>query len=297
MPSTTSVTPTTLRALLAKVSHQEDLNFLVTNRIPRRLATQFMGWFSKIEQPLVRDLSIGVWRLFSDLDLSEAKKSHFASMHDCFIRELKEGARPVEPDPGALVSPCDAIVGACGAIAGTELLQVKGFPYALRELVGGPELDEVYRDGLYVTLRLTSSMYHRFHAPHDCRVEKVTYISGDTWNVNPIALKRVEKLFCKNERAIVRTRLVATGFPITLVPVAAILVASMRFHFLDVTLNLKHKGPNVIPCDAPFKKGEELGWFEHGSTIIVVAPAGFTLSDSIEEGGVVRMGQALMRLP
>jgi phosphatidylserine decarboxylase len=291
------MTTTPLRSLLANVSQQEDLNFLLTNRIPRRLATQFMGWFSKIEQPLVRDLSIGVWRLFSDLDLSEAKRSHFKSMHDCFIRELRDGARPIDPDLGVLVSPCDAIVGACGPIAGTELVQVKGFPYMLRELLGGPGFDEVYRDGLYVTLRLTSSMYHRFHAPHDCRVEQVTYISGDTWNVNPIALKRVEKLFCKNERAVIRTRLDAAGHPVTLVPVAAILVASMRFHFLDVLLNLKYRGPNVIPCNAAFRKGEELGWFEHGSTIIVFAPAGFALSDAVKEGITVRMGQPLMRLP
>jgi phosphatidylserine decarboxylase len=291
------MTTMSLRSLMANVSQQEDLNFLLTNRIPRRLATRFMGWFSKIEQPLVRDLSIGIWRLFSDLDLSEAERSHFKSMHDCFIRELKDGARPIDSDPGVLVSPCDAIVGACGPIAGTELVQVKGFPYALRDLLGDPGFDDVYRDGLYVTLRLTSGMYHRFHAPHDCRVEEVTYISGDTWNVNPIALKRVEKLFCKNERAIIRTRLDASGHPIALVPVAAILVASMRFHFLDVLLNLKYRGPNIIPCDAAFRKGQELGWFEHGSTIIVFAPAGFALSDNIEEGGIVRMGRPLMRLP
>jgi phosphatidylserine decarboxylase len=287
----------TLRSVLARATQQEDLNFLLTNRIPRRLATQLVGWFSKIEQPLVRDLSIGVWRLFSDLDLSEAKKTHFSSMHDCFVRELRDGARPVDPDPGVMVSPCDAIVGTCGPIAGTQVLQVKGFPYALDELLGGPELDEVYRDGLYVTLRLTSSMYHRFHAPHDCRIEQVTYISGDTWNVNPIALKRVEKLFCKNERALIRTRLAATGHMVTLVPVAAILVASIRLHFLDVLLHLKYRGPNVIPCDATFRKGEELGWFEHGSTIIVFAPAGFTLCPNVEEGTTVRMGEPLMRLP
>jgi phosphatidylserine decarboxylase len=287
----------TARSLLARLSQREDLNFLLTNRIPRRLVTRFLGWFSKIEQPLVRDLSIRVWRLFSDLDLSEAKKSQFRSMHDCFTRELREGARPIDPDPGVLASPCDAIVGTCGSVAGTEVLQVKGFPYALAELFGGEAFDELYRDGQYVTLRLTSSMYHRFHAPHDCRIEEVTYISGDTWNVNPIALKRVEKLFCKNERAVIRTRLAATGHPITLVPVAAILVASIRLHCLDVLLNLKHKGPNVIPCDAAYAKGDELGWFEHGSTIIVFAPAGFTLCPGIEEGSVVRMGQALLRLP
>jgi phosphatidylserine decarboxylase len=293
----------TLRSLLSSLSQQENLNFLLTNRIPRHLATRLIGWFSKIERPLVRDLSIGVWRLFSDLDLSEAKTSHFKSMHDCFTRQLRDGARPVDPDPGVLTSPCDAIVGACGRITGTEVLQVKGSPYPLRELLGGPDpddglndgLDEVYRDGQYATLRLRSSMYHRFHAPHDCRIEEVTYISGDTWNVNPIALKRVERLFCKNERAVIRARLAATGYPIALVPVAAVLVASMRFHFLDVPLNLKYRGPNVIPCDVAYRKGEELGWFEHGSTIIVLAPAGFSLC--VGEGALVRMGQPLMRLP
>jgi phosphatidylserine decarboxylase len=286
----------TIRSAIAKVCQQEDVNFLLTNRVPRRLLTRFMGWFSKIENPLVREMSIGLWALFSDLDLRESKKLKFKSMHDCFTRELKEGARPVDPDPTILVSPCDAIVGACGTAQGTELLQVKGFPYTLQELLLDPVLVERYRDGQYVTLRLTSSMYHRFHAPHDCRVEQVSYISGDTWNVNPIALKRIEKLFCKNERAVIRTRL-AGNHPVTLVPVAAILVASIRLHFLNVLLDLDHRGPSIWRCDAPFRKGEEMGWFQHGSTIIVFAPRGFALCESIQEGVIIRMGQPLMRMP
>jgi phosphatidylserine decarboxylase len=286
----------TVRSQLLSVLQQEDLNFLLTNRIPRRLATQFIGWFSRIEQPLVRDASIGLWRLFSDLDLREAKKTQFRSMHDCFTRELKDGARPVDSRPDILVSPCDAIVGACGTIAGTELYQAKGFPYTLEELLGDRALVDAHRNGRYVTLRLTSSMYHRFHAPHDGQIERVIYISGDTWNVNPIALKRVERLFCKNERAVIETRL-ANGQPVTLVAVAAILVASIRLHGLDAALNLKHRGPNILPCDAAFHKGDELGWFEHGSTIIVFAPEGFALCDNIRDGTRVRMGEPLMRLP
>jgi phosphatidylserine decarboxylase len=256
-----------------------------------------MGWFSRIEQPLVRDFSIAVWRLFSDLDLSEAKKMQFKSMHDCFIRELKEGARPVDADPNVLVSPCDAIVGASGPVAGTELIQAKGFPYTLQDLLGEGPLAETYRNGRYVTLRLTSSMYHRFHAPHDCRVERVTYVSGDTWNVNPIALKRIEKLFCKNERAIVETRLASGGHLVTLVPVAAILVASIRLHCLDVLLHLKHRGPNVFACDALYAKGQEMGWFQHGSTIIVFAPSGFALAGAVAEGTTIRVGEPLLRVP
>jgi phosphatidylserine decarboxylase len=287
----------TIRSLMAKALQQEDLNFLLTNRIPRALVTRFMGWFSRIEQPLVRDLSIAVWRFFSDLDLSEARKSQFKSMHDCFTRELKEGARPIDNDPQRLVSPCDAIVGACGAVAGTEVLQIKGALYKLEDLFCDSDLAGHYCGGCYVTLRLTAGMYHRFHAPHDVRVETVTYISGDTWNVNPIALKRIEKLFCKNERALIRTRLTESGHLVTLVPVAAILVASIRLHFLAASVGRDHRGPKFIACDAQLRKGEEMGWFQHGSTIILLAPAGFTLHSNVQEGSEIRMGQPLMRIP
>jgi len=287
----------TLRTRMLRMFEQEDINFLLTNRIPRRLVTLFIGWFSKIEQPLVRDASIGLWRLFSGLDLSEAKERRFRSMHDCFIRELKDGARPIDPAPNILVSPCDAIVGACGTIAGAELYQIKGFPYSLLDLLNNPNLVQAHRNGRFVTLRLTSAMYHRFHAPLDCRVRRVTYISGDTWNVNPVALRQVEKLFCRNERAVIETTHAATGHAVTLVPVAAVLVASIRLHFLDVLLHLRHRGPNTMPCDVNLKKGEEMGWFEHGSTIILFAPDGFSLCAGVTEGTTIRMGQPLMRLP
>jgi phosphatidylserine decarboxylase len=287
----------TLRSELARIVQQEDINFLLTNRIPRRLVTRFLGWFSQIENPVVARASIGVWRLFADLDLSDARLQSFKSLHACFTRELKPGARPVDGDPRMLTSPCDAIVGACGAVDGTRVLQAKGFPYALQDLLVDPALIEAYRDGQYATLRLTSSMYHRFHAPGDGTIERVTYISGDTWNVNPIALRRVASLFCKNERAVIRTRLSGTGHLVTLVPVAAILVASIRLHFLDVVMNMNYRGAAEIDCDAPFRKGDELGWFEHGSTIIVFAPPGFRLCHDIREGTPIRMGRALMHLP
>jgi phosphatidylserine decarboxylase len=286
----------TVRTLISQVAGQENLNFLLTNRIPRRWLTLFVGWLSRVRNPFVRDTSIAVWKLFSDLDLSEARKSHFDSLHDCFTRELKEGARPVDPDAALLTSPCDGIIGACGQVSDGMVLQAKGFPYSVVDLVGDPQLAERYRNGSYVTLRLTSSMYHRFHAPHDLCVEKVTYISGDTWNVNPIALKRIERLFCKNERAAIECRLTRTGQLITLVPVAAILVASIRLRFLDVRLHLRYQGPNRIECNARLAKGEEMGWFEHGSTIIVFAPPGMSLCTQWTTGDTIRMGQPLLNL-
>ena len=288
-----------IRQQLQQLLHQEDLNFLLTNRLPRRWLTQLVGRFSKIEQPWIRDASIAIWKYFSDLDLSEAKKTHFTSMHDCFTRELKDGARSINTDSEVLCSPVDAIIGAHGPIAGTQVFQAKGFPYALEELIGQEENLQEWRDGYFVTLRLSSSMYHRFHAPYDCKVDRVRYFSGDTWNVNPIALKRVEKLFCKNERAFLRTELQGhgplAGQRVALLPVAAILVASIRLHFLDVLLHLKYAGPKTIACDAAFTKGQEMGWFQHGSTVIILSSAAFTLEEGLGQGTHVRMGQALLR--
>lgn len=283
--------------LLRRFFLQEDLNFLLTNQMPRQLLTRFMGWFSKIRSPLICELSIAVWRWFTDLDLSDAKKQRFDSLHDCFTRELVDGARQIDARIDVLSSPCDAIVGACGRIDGDTLIQAKGLSYRLHELCGPTQDMRAFHRGSYVTLRLTSAMYHRFHAPHDGRVEHVTYISGDTWNVNPVAVARIERLFCRNERAVLRLRLSRGGYPIALVPVAAILVASIRLHFLNVLLHLRFKGPHEIPCSANFDKGQELGWFEHGSTIIVVAPEGFTLAEGVEQGTRLSMGQALMVLP
>lgn len=280
-----------------RLLQQEDLNFLLTNRIPRIAATRFMGWFSQIRHPLVCRLSLAVWRGFTDLDLSDARQTRFASLHECFTRELRPGARPVDPDPAVLASPCDAIVGACGEMHGLSLWQAKGFPYTLDDLFGHAGRAEAFRDGCFATLRLTSAMYHRFHAPHDARVTHVTHLTGDTWNVNPIALKRVERLFCKNERAALHMRLAHGGHPIALVPVAAVLVASLRLHFLDLLLHGRYPGPHELPCDAAVAKGQELGWFQHGSTIIVFAPRGFVLAEGVAPGARLRAGQALMRLP
>ena len=276
---------------------QEDLNFLLTNRVPRILLTRLMGWYSQIRSPWLTRLSIALWRLFTELDLSEARQQRFDSLHACFTRELVAGARPVDPDPDLFTSPCDGIVGACGAVEGTQVFQAKGFPYTLADLFGPSQDTSAFHDGQYVTLRLTSAMYHRFHAPHDCTVEHVTYLSGDTWNVNPIALQRVERLFCRNERAVLRARLARGNHPVALVPVAAIRVASIRLHFLDVLLHLRYRGAHELPCHAPHAKGAEMGWFQHGSTIIVFAPKGFRLCDGLGPGTRIRMGEPLLRLP
>jgi len=276
---------------------QEDLNFLLTNRIPRITLTRFMGWWSQIRHPWVVKASMSVWRLFTDLDLSDARQKEFASLHECFTRELVPGARTVDTTPGVMTSPCDAIVGAMGEIRRGQVFQAKGFPYQLETLLGESAMCQAWpaklEGGKFLTLRLTSSMYHRFHAPQQAHLKHVTYISGDTWNVNPVALQRVKELFCKNERAVLHMQ-TESGMPFLVVPVAAVLVASMRFHAVDVLLNLRYKGPNEMPCNATYEKGQEMGWFEHGSTILLFVPPGLSWAEGIQTGQHIKMGQALL---
>jgi phosphatidylserine decarboxylase len=289
---------------LRQLAAVESLNFALTNRVPRVALTRLMGWYSGLRSPALTRLSLAVWRLFTDLDLAEAEPRRYASLQEVFTRRLRPGMRTVDADPAVLASPCDAIVGACGRVAQGRLFQAKGSSYRLDELLRGDAARPLPEEGsLYVTLRLTSAMYHRFHAPHDLTVEHVSYVSGDAFNVNPAALARVPALFTRNERAVLRATLHvpgggdADGARVLLVPVAAILVASIRLHCIDVRLHLRHREPNEWRCAAAHAKGDEMGWFEHGSTLIVFAPPAFALAEGIAPGRRLRMGQALMRLP
>ena len=286
----------TVRHWLRGLGAQEDLNFLLTNRIPRLALTHFMGWYSQIKNPWVCRASIYIWRMFTDIDLSESREQKFNSLHEFFIRELKDGARPVDMRENILTSPCDGILGSCGEIKAGQVFQAKGFPYALQDLFGDAAAASPWHDGVYATIRITSAMYHRFHSPFDGRLHRVDYLNGDTWNVNPIALQRVEQLFCKNERAVLHMT-TADHHPIALVPVAAILVASIRLHAIDTVLHTRYKGPHRFDTAHSVAKGQEMGWFQHGSTILVFAPKGFQLFPGLDSGSPLKMGQALMAYP
>ncbi|MFC4255833.1 archaetidylserine decarboxylase [Croceibacterium xixiisoli] len=283
----------TLRASIARMTGAAPVNFALTNRLPRRWLTQMVGRLSKIENPWVARASIATWRFFADVDLSDATERNYRSMHACFTRSLRPGSRPADPDPAVWCSPSDGIVGACGAIDSDMVLQAKGHPYPLSELIGGSS--DWLHGGHYVTLRLTSGMYHRFHAPHDAVVEQVRYFPGDCWNVNAPALDRVDRLYCRNERAVLRLTAGPDAQPMLLVPVAAILVAGIRLHFLDTPTLLRERGSAPVACNARLAKGEEMGWFEHGSTIIVLVPKGFTLAPGVATGTKLRAGQALFQ--
>jgi phosphatidylserine decarboxylase len=256
-----------------------------------------MGRLSAIEHPLVSRPALAAFRFFCAPDLTEARATRFASLRDCFVRELAPGRRQVDMRADILASPSDGQLVASGRIEQGQLLQIKGSVYPLAELLRDAPAAAAFEGGCFATLRLTAGMYHRFHAPHDGRLAAVSHVAGDAWNVNPPALARVPGLYCRNERAVIRFELAGGGHAVTLVAVAAILVAGIRIRGVDLPADRDHAEPWRRTCDIPLAKGAEIGWFEHGSTIVVLAPPGFRLAPAIAHGATIRMGEALMRLP
>jgi phosphatidylserine decarboxylase len=282
------------RVFLRKLGRFDGLNFVLTNVLPRRTASRIVGRISHSENRAVRTVSLWLWRCFTDIDLADAERTDFRSMHECFTRRLKPGTRPVDADPAVLASPCDAIIGAHGTVSQGRAFQVKGMEYALSELLDDPAEAAALEGAVFVTLRLTSAMYHRFHAPQDCRVTQVRHVFGDCWNVNPPTLRRVRRLFCRNERAVI-SAILPDGRKLTLVAVAAILVSGIRLSFLQLDTGGRKAIRRAYACNAVLAKGDEMGWFEHGSTIIVFGPNGLRLAEGLQEGARIRMGEALLR--
>jgi phosphatidylserine decarboxylase len=173
-------------------------------------------------------------------------------------------------------------------------IQAKGFAYPLGDLLLDPALTVRYLGGRFVTLRLRSTMYHRFHAPCDGRIASVTWIAGETWNVNPVALRRIDRIFCKNERVVIDVEAATPRRSVTLVAVAAILVSSVHLECLPTPPRSAAGRLAHFPCNAPVRKGDEVGHFRNGSTIILLAPHDFEFCPSLTEGQLIRMGQPLL---
>ncbi len=262
------------------------------------MLTRLAGWYAGLESRTLTRLSLAVWQRFGGpLHLEEASTSDFTSVRACFTRSLKPEARPIDPRPSSVISPCDGIVMAAGRVERGMLIQAKGLTYSLEDLLGDTDRATRHDGDWYVTLRLRSTMYHRFHAPCDGTVDGVRYIAGDTFNVNPVTVRRLERLYCRNARVVLALRPEApVAGPMTLVAVAAILVASVRLYGLPHPLDARTRVKGALPFDRDTRKGDELGHFENGSTIIVLAPAALSLEQAIVEGHTIRMGEPLFHL-
>jgi phosphatidylserine decarboxylase len=219
----------------------------------------------------------------------------FTCFQDFFTRALRDGVRPIDPDPASFVAPCDGAWGSAGRVEDGTILQVKGRPYSLSALLGSEEDARAFEGGAFATFYLSPRDYHRFHAPAAAAVTRARYLPGKLWPVNGIGLHGVDGLFAENERICAHMQLERGAGAICLVAVGATMVGSVRVTFDDLTTNVA--GASPIARDYPdtephlkLRKGEEWGRFQFGSTIVLVAEKGVVDLDVQPLGSTLRLG-------
>ena len=269
------------------------------DRIPQALVSRMWGWLARRKHPKVCvHLLKSVFVKATGINMQEAADPAIGSypcLEDLFVRSLKQGARRVEPDPTALVSPVDGRVGAAGTIEDGTMFQVKGRSYKLADLLYDEKEAARYEGGPYVTLYLSPKDYHLIHAPASGVVAEASLIPGALMPVFPEALERVDALFARNERLITYLDSADAG-RLAVVKVGATLVGRISVPY-DPDLQTNRKGQNqqVYKYDPAhlIQKGAHLGSFELGSTVVLVGEKGRVTLEGLVEGAAVRMGQRI----
>ena len=268
--------------------------------MPQLYLTQLAGWFAQQKWDAVTHFVIKAFAKKYNVDMSEAKKENFSdyeSFNQFFIRELKNDARKINENPTALCLPADGRVSQIGHIDDERLLQAKGHFFSLSDLLAGDEeLVNTFKNGEFATIYLSPRDYHRVHMPCDATLRKMIYVPGDLFSVNPFLAEHVPNLFARNERVIC---VFDTAFgPMVQILVGATITASMSTVWAGVinpprTGEVKvwtYQGDNAIKLT----KGQEMGAFQLGSTVINLFPANsVTLADHLEVDVPVRMGEIL----
>lgn len=274
------------------------LSLLLVRLLPRRALSRTMGWLAQRRAPsfLLRPI-LALYTKGFGADLSEAARplAAYATFNDFFTRELKDGLRPVDPSPDALVSPVDGRVYASGAVDAGTILQAKGVPYRVADLLGSEEDASRFDGGTFLTCYLSPRDYHRIHWPFDGTVDRARHLPGDLWPVNDRALAGVPRLFARNERVAILGRL-ATGGDVALVPVGALNVGSIRLAFHDLRTNrIGRKTPVTHALDpaVPARRGGEAARFAFGSAVVLLVSRSAGRLDPLEPGTVVRVGRRI----
>jgi phosphatidylserine decarboxylase len=232
------------------------------------------------------------------VDLSESAEplSAFPTFNAFFTRRLRDGARPVAREHGVVVSPSDSRLQSLGRVpADARLEQIKGRSYTLTALFGDESDAAVFARGVHATLYLSPSMYHRVHVPVDGRITAWRYLPGRLYPVNAMAVRNVEGLFTVNERVVVLIDSDDVG-PLAVVMVGATNVGRMTLSFAGLVTNAGDPPTYVrLHPPPPVRRGDELGAFNLGSTVVLLAADPSLEPAGVHEGDIVHVGQPLWR--
>lgn len=257
--------------------------------MPKRLYTAALGKFAKSRWSAK---FVPWYARHYAIDTSELAKPilSYETLGQFFTRQLQATARPIGSD---LVSPVDGTVSTLGDIDGVQLLQVKGHPYTLDELLGDGQAAQAFVGGKYFTVYLSPSDYHRIHAPLACRALRCCHIPGTLYPVNAHGVQHIPRLFVRNERVI--TYFHSEAGPFALVKVGAAGVGSVITPYVPArTWRDRHRGQVLdVACEQSFQRGEEIGFFALGSTVVVLFPSSVDVKFTVSTGARVQMGQTI----
>jgi phosphatidylserine decarboxylase len=275
----------------------------LVRRAPKRMYVAAIGWGARRTVP--RFLREPMYAAFASavgarVDEAELPLDDYATFGDFFARGLRAGARTIAPEADAVISPCDGTVAASGTISGGRLIQAKGRDYTVRELVADSDLADRLEGGTYVTIYLSPRDYHRVHAPVDAAISGYEYVPGALLPVNRLFSRQVDRLLAKNERVVLRLAPEPEGAgQMALVMVAATGVGNMRLEHVDLwSVDLRPRGRRHGQqlADAPrVERGDELGAFHLGSTVVLLCEPGALQLESIPADTPVRFGEPIGR--
>ncbi|HEF8772590.1 archaetidylserine decarboxylase [Providencia manganoxydans] len=281
----------------------EKIKIRLQYMLPKQGLTQFAGWFASRNVGFVTQWAIKLFAKAYKVNMSEAQKSEFsayATFNDFFVRPLKEEARPLVSGNHQLAQPADGAVSQLGLIQDDQIFQAKGHNYTVEALLAGNyQLADKFRNGDFITTYLSPSDYHRVHMPCDGLLTEMIYVPGDLFSVNPLTAANVPNLFARNERLICVFK-TEMGTMVQIL-VGATIVGSIETVWSGC-VNNQREGvikrwtyPEQLAENAVFlKKGEEMGRFKLGSTVInLFEPNTIRFNPSLIPGYATRMGELL----
>lgn len=275
------------------------LFIIVQYLVPQHLLSRLVGKLAESEVPWVKNTFINFFLKRFNIDMGEALESDpalYPSFNAFFTRALKDGTRPISEEPG-IVCPADGAVSEIGKIEAGRILQAKGQTYSCAELLGGDEeLAAPFSNGEFITVYLSPRDYHRVHMPNSGNLQRTVYVPGDLFSVNQTTADNVPRLFSRNERLV--SIFETDKGPMALVMVGAMIVAGIETVFagqvapIRKRISHKHYGPQ--DNSVSLERGQEMGRFYLGSTVILLYPEGvLDWSDALVAGSPVRMGELI----
>ncbi len=282
----------------------DKIKALLTYPLPHHFLSSIVYQFMRIKVPAVKNLQIRFIADTYNINLSESKKrvpDEFPDFNSFFTRELVDGARVIDKEPDSICSPVDGKISQLGDIDGSSIFQAKGHSYTVSKLLGDDQiLANNYMNGKFATIYLSPRDYHRIHMPFAGKIKRIIHVPGRLFSVAPYTVTTVPELFARNERVVC---IFDTEFgEMAMVLVGAIFVSSMDTVWTGTVTPPGAKKVTELEINqalhkSEIDKGEEMGRFNMGSTVILLFPKDkMNWDDSISTGSTLRLGNKLGKI-